>query len=852
MTETDVDKSAGQRAAAARETRRQGSPRVQLLSSPSQAASTGLQDALALGQMQPDGRFAVGGRVRRLLAYDASTPPPKSDDSRVATFSAASSEEIVAELRLKLRAEGVAKKRENHLVRQARQITALLETFDGSTWDERWLNSGLDSAPRAMMRMCDSTSSAARATTESAWLLICVRAIRPSYSWLLNVGKNGAWHERFWQFNDPEGVSQLRALPGYNAASILDRHNAEHALLRVAIRTGKPLLQLTGSELLHYADIVRTSGRARREHLAWELMVQLGPFSEEAPTLRAMWSAKGNTRQHSVETLVDRYGLRPGPVRNLLVDYLAEIRPGMDYGSLEGVAYRLVRLFWWQVLQIEPTQQNLRLSPSTAAEWLRCVQVNLDGSPRLDQFSVLQAVRAFYRDISEWAHDDPVRWGIWAAPCPVPRSMKRMAKKMVTQRKSRMDARTRSLTSLLPAFLTAAAERKEFGRALMEAALQHRDGEEFEVSGYVFARYDPPVRSAKQARVLVWVRVIGGEAGRRPLPRERGMVNVSRLEETSFWMWAMVNVLKHAGIRIEELQELTQLSIRHHTPASTNTVVPLLHIVPSKNDTERLIPMSPELVGILVEVLRRAKGGEEHVPLSVRYDQNEKVHSAPFPHLFARKLGARYEVFSMSFIRENLIDLAEYAGITDAGVPLTFQPHDFRRLFTTEMVGSGLPIHIVASLLGHLNLETTRGYTTVFEEKLIEAHQRFIERRRALRDPVEREEATPTQWAEFQEHFTLRRVALGDCHRPYGTPCVHEHACTRCRFLRVDPAQLGRIESMEENTEARLEEAQGLVWLGEVSALEEQLVHPRKRKQEAISLLSGDQPLVHDGAKGAG
>jgi hypothetical protein len=32
---------------------------------------------------------------------------------------------------------------------------------------------------------------------------------------------------------------------------------------------------------------------------------------------------------------------------------------------------------------------------------------------------------------------------------------------------------------------------------------------------------------------------------------------------------------------------------------------------------------------------------------------------------------------------------------------------------------------------------------------------------------------------EFEEHFLLRKVALGDCHRPYGTPCVHKQACAR-------------------------------------------------------------------------
>jgi hypothetical protein len=44
------------------------------------------------------------------------------------------------------------------------------------------------------------------------------------------------------------------------------------------------------------------------------------------------------------------------------------------------------------------------------------------------------------------------------------------------------------------------------------------------------------------------------------------------------------------------LLELTQLSLRHYTAESTGPLVPLLHIVPSKTDAERLIPMSLALV----------------------------------------------------------------------------------------------------------------------------------------------------------------------------------------------------------------------------------------------------------------
>jgi integrase len=489
--------------------------------------------------------------------------------------------------------------------------------------------------------------------------------------------------------------------------------------------------------------------------------------------------------------------------------------------------------FWWQVLQINPEQRDLRLSPAVATQWREQLVIRTDGRPRREIHSVLFAIRGLYRDLAEWSHDDPVRWGVWVAPCPVPRAISRAVSKDKRRHKSEMQQRTRMLTPMLPAFVAAAATTKHNTALLLERALASADGAEFEVDGCRFVRDEPPVKFRSLQRARIWARL----ADEHPRPawlRYRGArIDVTIAEEDGFWVWALVETLRHTGIRIEELLELTQLSLRHYTAPTTGTLVPLLHIVPSKTDCERLIPMTPELVSVLLEALRRAKAGDANVPLSIRYDPHEKTHGEPFPHLFARRLGVRQEVLSMHYVRGLLNHLASVAGLTDAGQPVRFTPHDFRRLFATDAVNGGLPLHIAAALLGHLNLDTTRGYTAVFPEQVVAAYQAFVERRRDLRPHGENRIAEPDEWAEFERHFLLRRVALGECHRPYGTPCVHEHACTRCRFLRVYPAQLGRIEEMTENAETRLVEAREKAWLGEVTALEDSLRDLRVRRDEA-------------------
>lgn len=784
----------------------------------------------------PDPSTKSNGHVWPRPAYDSGTTPPDLPNgslaARLQRMGVDATHKAVCEL---LEEPGVTLTKHGRARRRGvRALLAWLWDFPGETWEDRWLLSGLDAAPRTWMETVRPEVKLPAGTLSSAlsWLLLA-RVLRPSYAWLLAASQHSRNPAVFLEVNEPETVQRLRALPAYQAASELARRNAEMCLTRLLIRTGKSIDQLRGDDLMEYADVVRTSTMKHKEHLAWELLIAMGPLAGEPPTLRAAWAASTRTRQHSVATLVDRYGIPPSPVRDLLVEYLTEVKDGMDYGSLAGLAHRLVRLFWAGVLEINPEQKDLHLSKEVAIEWRERLAVTLDGGPRREMHSTIFGVRAFYRDLSEWSYAEPERWAVWVAPCPIPKSVSKSFAKAKRHRRARMHDRTRMLTPNLPTFRSAAAAAKDHGARLLEATMTASHGEQYQVDGVTYERHDPPIYSTMPSRAAVWCNVVDVAPGAASPPLERGRVNATRIEADAFWAWAVIETLSETGVRIEELLEVTQLSLRHYVAPTTNTIIPLLHIVPSKTDAERLIPMSPDLIKVLVEVQRRARGSSSTIPLSVRYDPTEKVFSDSMPHLFARLVGARQEVLSMGYIRTILQKVADRAGIMDAGQPVHFTPHDFRRLLSTDLVGSGLPLHIVATLLGHLNLETTRGYTAVFPEEVVQAHQAFTERRRATRPEGEFRPATDDEWSEFEQHFLLRKVALGDCHRPYATPCVHESACARCRFLDVDPDQTQRIEDMTENAESRLEEARANVWLGEVAALEESLVHLRRRLDEA-------------------
>ena len=529
----------------------------------------------------PDVLFGANGRLRPHRAYDLGLDPPmRLPDSAGAQVQHLSLDETIEATLEKVLGIFPSRKATSTGVRR---ILGWLHQFGGETWEQRWLTSGADLAPRAW-RSAVTPRTPESSLAQGVNALMVARVLRPSYGWQLATGAGAYLPQRMLSANDADQLQRLRALPAYRSALLRHQYDAEACLSRVLIRTGKRIEQLQGEDLLFYADVVRTSGRSRREHLAWELLVALGPFAGEPLTLRAAWSAKGNSRQHSVQTLVDRYGVPASGVRDLLVDYLSELKPSMDYGTLEGWAYRLVRLFWWEVLQINPAQTDLRLAPQVATEWRQRLSVTIDGQPRREIHSTLFAVRGMYRDLAEWSHDEPARWGPWVAPAPVSRHESKNASKAKRRQQSRMQNRTRALTPLLPALVAEAVRRQDWSARLLAAAQQATHGQRFVVDGSEFELHQPPPRRYERDRPSLLRARIVAAAPDMPLlgVNRHGLADITAAEADGFWAWAVIETLRLTGIRVEELLELTQLSLRHYTAASTGTLVPLLHIVPMR------------------------------------------------------------------------------------------------------------------------------------------------------------------------------------------------------------------------------------------------------------------------------
>ena len=128
--------------------------------------------------------------------------------------------------------------------------------------------------------------------------------------------------------------------------------------------------------------------------------------------------------QGSTAELVDSYGIRCRPVRDVLVRYLDEKRPAMDYSSFRSLVTVLAGLFWADIEKHHPSIDTLHLPLDVADAWKQRLRVIVsskgNAKPRRFYLTHLVRIRGFYLDIAEWALEDPT-WAQWAVPCPIQR-----------------------------------------------------------------------------------------------------------------------------------------------------------------------------------------------------------------------------------------------------------------------------------------------------------------------------------------------------------------------------------------------------------------------------------------------
>ena len=253
-----------------------------------------------------------------------------------------------------------------------------LEDQPGQTWQERWLASGAEAAgagwrqvPIGWLHGRGRRSQWLRAELASALeAAICADLIRPSLGWLVSASAiKGALARDLARTRDPDGFARLRAQcdghPGISqepAADFLQRTSV------IIAAKGGTLTDITIGDVLELLDIETSvlAGWPGDGPVLYQMLHELGIFGDQAPARLRELRTGG---QKTPGELIDRYQLACRPVRDLLVDYLRERQPGLDYNSLRALAYYLGKRFWKDLELHHPGIDSLHLPAEISGAW---------------------------------------------------------------------------------------------------------------------------------------------------------------------------------------------------------------------------------------------------------------------------------------------------------------------------------------------------------------------------------------------------------------------------------------------------------------------------------------------------
>ena len=216
----------------------------------------------------------------------------------------------------------------------------------------------------------------------------------------------------------------MRRRPGISKAA------GDYALRRPSLiiaAKGGIVTAITAGDVLELLDAEAGAHAAatRDGAVFYRLLHQMGIFGEQAPARLREFRTPG---QLTPDELIDRYQLACRPVRDLLVDYLRERQPALDYKSLKDLSYYLGKQFWQDLEHHHPGIDSLHLPREVPDAWkqrqrtkpktitAQTGEKTVIAVERISYRQCLTPVRAFYLDLSQWAIEDPGRWGPWVSP----------------------------------------------------------------------------------------------------------------------------------------------------------------------------------------------------------------------------------------------------------------------------------------------------------------------------------------------------------------------------------------------------------------------------------------------------
>ena len=422
-------------------------------------------------------------------------------------------------------------------------------------------------------------------------------------------------------------------------------------LAKMVLHTGKELDHLTAEDFLElHAWSVRETwpqdDRPARSVGSGARCRRAGRRPSAAGTLRA--------GQRSTAELVDQHWIACQPIREVLIRYLGQRRPALDYSSFRQVARALAGRFWADIERHHPAIDTLALPAAVADAWKqRLLHVQRDGQTRVRQgrLDILARVSSVYFDMQEWGSRTPLRLrGGCRAPfaAVILRDSPRSA--------GRSRPRCPGVRDRLPQL-----------PLLVDVAEQHRDD---------VARLLASVGQAASVAWLIttgtptegWTHATGPAVVVAENLTTGETIELVRAEDDAFWAWAIIETLRHTGVRRESCWR-----------SPTSRWSPTGSPQPGRSSrcyrscrprfTRNGCCWSLRNLPASWPRSSAASAARRQVPLVARYDPHERTTGPALPHLFQRRTSWPHQVISPPKLISLLNQTIQRTGMTDRDRP---------------------------------------------------------------------------------------------------------------------------------------------------------------------------------------
>ncbi len=204
----------------------------------------------------------------------------------------------------------------------------------------------------------------------------------------------------------------------------------------------------------------------------------------------------------------------------------------------------------------------------------------------------------------------------------------------------------------------------------------------------------------------------------KPFPHEVDQLVQSALRQEPTLAAMGLLLLRHTGMRIGEMRDLSRNALDCRRPDRFTLLVPM-----GKNRTERVIPLEDKTAQIVqtIQGQRGSKLGSRPIP------------QATSKYLMVDPLGRR---LGRGLCSKTLKNVTQHLLPTEH-----IHPHRLRHTFATEMIRAGMSVQVLMKILGHVNPAMTMRYVEVTAADLRRDYDKALDqltilRRIPLPDPV--------------------------------------------------------------------------------------------------------------------